>query len=248
LPKLLTYGCSFTDYDWSTWANILAKNFNYKLEQKGRQGCGNNFIAYRIKEDIQDKLITSADRVRIMWCYFNRISDIKGPHTFSSIPETHNPIKKEKNARDNCKIIIETEKILLDNGIDYDFLSWLPLPKNSDKFLKEKLVKTIKPPVYTVVFKDSWMSRTDRAIRIDNETPKLLTKRLYQFAKQKNISIIELIRNHSPHHKLEPFYDLHPTPLHHLEYLQSIYPDLSWDPELIAEINRENQEVLSKVW
>lgn len=250
MPKLFTYGDSFTDYLWSTWADIIAKNFSYKLEQKGVRGCGNNFIYFRLKEDIRLGLIKPLDHVMVMWSYFNRVSDIKNYNTFTAIKETHDPLKQEKNSYDSCQMIIEVEKLLLDKQIDYDFLSWLPIPKQSDRFLKQNLLKPIKPSFIEIVYKNNWMSKIDRAIKFDEtKMSKFFKKHLYRLAEKKNISVIQLIRQQSVSNpKLEAIFDLHPTPLHHLEYLQIVYPNIIWNPNLIAEIHQENQQVLSKIW
>ena len=245
MPKLFAYGCSFTDYRWSTWANILAKNLDHKLVQKGRQGCGNNFIHYRIKQDIESKSIRPQDKVRIMWCYPNRISKIIDYENFEPTPETFDPKKQKQNLIQSCNQIVEIEGLLLNNNIDYDFFCWLPDIKNE----KLALYKPLKPSVYEIVFNNDWMSRLDRAIDLSGElVPKIIRKNITTKAKQKNLSFVEYIRSQPLDARLQVILDIHPTPLQHLEYLQAIYPEMDWKSNLIDEIHRENQEVLSKVW
>ena len=42
--RIFTFGCSFTDYIWPTWANIIAYDLNIPFHNYGRGGAGNQFI------------------------------------------------------------------------------------------------------------------------------------------------------------------------------------------------------------
>lgn len=48
--RLFTFGCSFTDYIWSTWANILGYELNCEFYNLGRTGAGNFYIALSIAQ------------------------------------------------------------------------------------------------------------------------------------------------------------------------------------------------------
>ena len=41
--RAFVFGCSFTQYYWPTWADILGREFN-KFENWGQCGGGNQFI------------------------------------------------------------------------------------------------------------------------------------------------------------------------------------------------------------
>ena len=41
--RLFTFGCSFTDYRWATWANILAYELDCEFHNFGKSGAGNQF-------------------------------------------------------------------------------------------------------------------------------------------------------------------------------------------------------------
>jgi hypothetical protein len=43
MSRLFTFGCSFTNYRWSTWADCLAPEFDY-FENWGQSGGGNHYI------------------------------------------------------------------------------------------------------------------------------------------------------------------------------------------------------------
>lgn len=46
--KLIVFGCSFTDYRWPTWADIIAEDLGCEYENWGLGGSGNQAIARRI--------------------------------------------------------------------------------------------------------------------------------------------------------------------------------------------------------
>ena len=43
MSRLFTFGCSFTNYRWSSWADCLAPEFDY-FENWGQAGGGNHYI------------------------------------------------------------------------------------------------------------------------------------------------------------------------------------------------------------
>ena len=43
--RIFTFGCSFTNYLWSTWANILGYEFREaEFYNFGKSGAGNQYI------------------------------------------------------------------------------------------------------------------------------------------------------------------------------------------------------------
>ena len=66
--RVFAFGCSFTNYYWPTWADImafempLAKYYNY-----GRCGAGNTYIANRIVEADMQLKFTEDDLIMVMW-------------------------------------------------------------------------------------------------------------------------------------------------------------------------------------
>jgi hypothetical protein len=64
--RLFTFGCSFTEYVWPTWANILGREFDF-FENWGRCGGGNLFIFNSLIECITQNNVTKDDTVVVMW-------------------------------------------------------------------------------------------------------------------------------------------------------------------------------------
>lgn len=66
MKRLFTFGCSFTNYEWSTWADCLAPEFDF-FENWGQQGQGNHYIFNSIIEaDLRNKF-RSGDTVVVCW-------------------------------------------------------------------------------------------------------------------------------------------------------------------------------------
>jgi len=66
MKKLITFGCSFTDYSWPTWSDIIALDRDCEYENWAIGGGGNQQIArralYRITRGMED-----TDWVMIQW-------------------------------------------------------------------------------------------------------------------------------------------------------------------------------------
>ena len=66
--RLLASGCSYTSYCWSTWADILGREFS-SYSQVGVGGCDNATVARSIVKHAQPQ-----DTVIILWTSFDRWS------------------------------------------------------------------------------------------------------------------------------------------------------------------------------
>ena len=66
MTRLLTFGCSFTNYRWPTWADCLAPEFDY-FENWGQSGAGNEFIFNSVMEADQRQRFSNDDTVVVCW-------------------------------------------------------------------------------------------------------------------------------------------------------------------------------------
>lgn len=66
--RLLASGCSYTDYYWTTWANVLGAEFD-EYQQVGQGGCDNAFIARSIVDNARPD-----DVAVVMWSSYDRWS------------------------------------------------------------------------------------------------------------------------------------------------------------------------------
>jgi hypothetical protein len=66
MKRLFVFGCSFTNYDWPTWADMLSLEFEY-FENWAMPGLGNRAIAERLAECHAKNNINADDTVIVQW-------------------------------------------------------------------------------------------------------------------------------------------------------------------------------------
>jgi len=137
--RIWTFGCSFTEYCWPTWADIIIHQgesigaHGYNL---GRCGAGNQYIASRIWECNARYKFTNDDWVFISWSGMNREDrylDQSGWQTLGNINlEVYNEdfvrnIASEKHfAMRDCMLISSTINGLKNLGVNV--INWTMNP------------------------------------------------------------------------------------------------------------------------
>lgn len=66
MKRLFAFGCSFTHFNWPTWADILGNSYDH-FENWGVSGIGNRGICERVSEFVLSKKLTKNDTVIIQW-------------------------------------------------------------------------------------------------------------------------------------------------------------------------------------
>lgn len=64
--NLITFGCSFTNFVWPTWADFLSTYYD-SFTNHGQAGSGNRAIFHRIIEYVNSKQDFSQDQIVIQW-------------------------------------------------------------------------------------------------------------------------------------------------------------------------------------
>jgi hypothetical protein len=70
--RLFTFGCSFTNHHWPTWANIMAYELNVPLYNYGRSGAGNHYIFNSLIQADNFFNFTNDDLIMICWSNISR--------------------------------------------------------------------------------------------------------------------------------------------------------------------------------
>lgn len=216
--RFFAFGCSFTDYYWPTWADIIAKEIpEHNIYAK--RGAGNFFIYQALVEAVIKHKINKDDLVMIMFSNITRedrfVKDrgwiTPGNLYFQNEYDDkflkrylchHGYLMRDLNLVHGCKLILDSI------GCDYELMSMVPFDSESsnDKKIDDveyilnfyhETVKSVKPSVMELIFNNDWESRPNRPV--------------YRVSWQK-----ELYR------------DNHPTPLEHLMYLQALYPKITF--------------------
>jgi hypothetical protein len=178
--RFFAFGCSFTNYVWATWADILGQEFD-SYENWGKLGAGNQFIFNSVMECHYRNQFRPGDNVIIMWTNVSRED-----RYIKNRWETHGNIYTYQDFYDKAYIkkytddrgflirdlaAIAAVMDLLDHWqVNYAFLSMVPLDNNG-QYEREKLpdldvldlyapaLKKIRPSIYEVVFDHDWYSR-----------------------------------------------------------------------------------------
>lgn len=66
IGRLFTFGCSFTNYYWQTWADILGAHW-VEFQNWGQSGAGNHYILNAIMECDQRHQFQPQDTVVVCW-------------------------------------------------------------------------------------------------------------------------------------------------------------------------------------
>lgn len=177
MSRLFTFGCSFTNYRWSTWADCLAPEFDY-FENWGQAGGGNQFIFNSVMEADQRHHFGADDTVVVCWTSIDR-EDRYVDHRWHTpgnaffATNVFNPEYLKTHIDERGYLIrdlaaIKAVKTLLENrpGLRWEFLSMveimaMPFPDDTVSLhrdvmrLYEDVVRSIKPGYDKTIFKDN---------------------------------------------------------------------------------------------
>ncbi len=201
MRRLFTFGCSFTNYRWSTWADCLAPEFD-SFENWGQAGAGNHYIFNSVMECDQRNRFGPNDTVVVCWTSIDREDRyVAGrwhtPGNAWFATNVYNPAYLKTHVDERGYLIrdlayIKAVKTLLESrpGVTWRFLSMVeimarPMP-DDDESLHRDVMR-----LYSDVL-DHIALGYDKTVFVDN-WPK-------------------------------PGSDPHPSPLEHLAYLDTVLP------------------------
>jgi hypothetical protein len=208
MKRLFTFGCSFTNYGWPTWADIVSQDYDC-YENWGKGGGGNKFIHSSLIECHQRNNITADDTVMVMWSSQAREDRfLRGKwHTKGSVYNSDYSQEFIEKFTDTTGYLLDTVTYMQSSyhilnaiGCEKHFFSMLPMsigddtdywltglikkltPTVSDNILKlyAPVLKFTKPSVHKTVFNSDWHSRDDKII------PQALNASREIFSKQYN--------------------------------------------------------------
>lgn len=175
MTRLFTFGCSFTNYRWSTWADCLAPEFEH-FENWGQSGAGNGYILNSIMEADQRNRFGAGDTVIVCWTAHmrdDRYADKKW-HTIGNIftCPIYNLDYLKTHVDDRGYMIrdlayVKAVKTLLESrhGVSWKFISmvtWQSVPMYADALeLYQDCVDHITPGYDQVLYLDGWPNRED---------------------------------------------------------------------------------------
>ena len=165
MSRLFTFGCSFTNYRWSTWADCLAPEFD-SFENWGQSGAGNEFIFNSVMEADQRQQFGPQDTVMVCWTtsiredrYVNERWHTLGnmfscPIYNKDYLATH---VDERGLLIKTLAYIKAVKTLLENRqVQWKFLS---VDQVDSLNIYQDVIDSIAPSYHDVLFKNGWPDR-----------------------------------------------------------------------------------------
>lgn len=136
--RIFTFGCSFTNYQWAMWPEIVALQLDVNLYNFGRSGAGNMYIAHVVAQADAYYNFNEDDLVMICWSNWLRYDRVEDDtwQTYGNLwadPELARRIGINEHGTYNRDIglIYTTQKLVKSKNCQYHFFGM-------SNFLKEE--------------------------------------------------------------------------------------------------------------
>lgn len=245
MRRLFTFGCSFTSYEWPTWADILGREFDY-FENWGRRGSGNQFICNSIAEADARNNFTKDDTIVIMWSSMMREDRyIEGgwvtPGNFGGEGASIYGKDFHKNFLDyrGCYVRDLASMHLVDNLLKYKecqhyYLSMVDIEIPIDMYA-DYFIQKLKLHNQTERLKDPLSIYSNVVSKIKPSVHKVIFNYDWQSRK---VLMAPSSKTGIPHRA-----DSHPIPIEHLEYLQKVLPEVIISDNTVNWTKQVSEEV-----
>jgi len=219
MRRLFTFGCSFTNYRWSTWADCLAPEFDY-FENWAQSGAGNHFIFNSVMECDQRHRFGPYDTVVVCWTNVMREDRYTDRwQTLGNI--TTCPIYRDEYV---TQVITERGSLIRD----------LAMIKATTSFLKTKKKPfrwrylSMCPVVHTQQFDNTANTELKDVADLYQDVIGMI-----------HPSFQETVFKHGWRQQGDP----HPTPQEHLTYIDTVLPGWVTKSETRAKIAEETNNL-----
>lgn len=225
MSRFFAFGCSFTRYNWLTWADLISDQFD-EYQNWGKSGAGNHFILNSLIECHQRNNLSKDDTVIICWTNVDREDRYTNqwvtPGNIYTQTKYSDTWVKDFVTERGCLIrdmaFIKASKLILDQiGCHYEFISMVPFNYNNYKKhsndnsdvldLYKDVLQIIKPSFFETIFNYNWSSRK---------------------------SVLD-----------SKIKDLHPLPADHAEYVNNFLPNFKLSNKMQELAIKETQGLLS---
>ena len=226
MNRLFAFGCSFTNYRWSTWADILGTQYG-EYQNWGQAGAGNHYIFNSVMEADQRHQFGNGDTVIICWTNVMRedryiknrwvtLGNIMSTPIFTKEFVTDAVCERGNLIRDLAFVKSVYDFLTAKPTVTWQFISMCPMLQ-LDPWEKQEcqdrdvvdvyqnILDAILPSFTKVLGHDYW--NTDKHKR-------------FQYA--------------------EGGVDYHPTPKEHLKYLDTVLPGWVTKAETRVKIAQES--------
>ena len=262
--RIFTFGCSFTNYLWSTWANILGYEFREaEFYNFGKSGAGNQYIFNTLMQADAAYDFTHEDLIIVQWTNVSREDRYfhAGAEILNSTEADHGAWSTPGNIYSQNTYNEEwLKKYFSEYGALVRDLSFI---KASHEMLKHKAQWHFLQMNNLVHYVDQW----DSTIKVEgSEKPK-------EFGKQTRVqqlrdlykdtistlqpSFYDVLFNNNWAQKFKSdkklvnkfFQDGHPHPLEHYDYLKRTFKH-NWRPstnEAVGNVQKKWVKLMNDV-
>ena len=252
LPKrLFSFGCSFTNYAWSMWPEIIAYDLEIPLYNYGRSGSGNQFIANCITQANAKYKFNEDDLIIICWTNICREDrwirgDWKTPGNLYT-QEQYDQKWIKKYIDPLGLLIRDLSSIHLINNYlksvkcQYHFLSMLDIVKSSDQWNNDVDFKSFK--------------KLDPDSGQDLDVLDTLLGYYKNDIDQIKKSFYEVLWNNDIANKLDNewrkfngnFHDGHPWPTESLKYLSAVFSDHNFKKSTVDKVIDSENKIINEI-
>lgn len=232
--RFFSFGCSFTNYFWPTWADMIGRQINY-YENWGKGGAGNQYIFNSLIECNRRNKFNRDDLVIVMWTSCSREDRYVDNEWLVASSENREEIygkewmkkfgQQSKGLMIRDFAVIDATQKLLDS-FECDWLNLCSLPLIRFNF--EKAEQDIKRNLITLdEIENRWctqqLSLSEGSLYRDEYLTDTDVIELYSdiFTKIKR-PLYEIVIKNKPRPN---FGDQHPSPLEALSYINEVIPN-----------------------
>lgn len=247
--RLFTFGCSFTQYIWPTYADILGKNFDF-FENWALAGAGNLYIFNSIIEANRRNQFNKEDTIIVMWSGLTRVDFYKK----NSWQPQGADVNFKTNDISGYEVInyayIDCIKTLFDSlGLNYKMLCLSQYPDSNQTYdlykdcirslhvfpynFSKKHIKIDSTNIKNTFYYDLLKSAYIRNAGVDwpnfDEYFDGKAAMTDQIKKEIDNCLKEFTNGFDHLQTNINLYDSHPTPIDHLSAVIKLFPDFTAD-------------------
>ena len=236
VKRLFAFGCSFTEYHWACWPEIVAEDLDVPFYNYGKSGAGNQYIANMIAQADSRHKFTADDLIMVCWTNVSREDKwvngvwITPGNIYTQNVYSDDYVKKWADplgylVRD-CATITLAKGYLQNTNCQYHFFSMCELHHTFDLNEKNKVNDNMK---------DRYQQLCDTYYEILS-MPSFYNLLWHNDIHENKFKLMKQVYDNY-------FDDGHPSPLDHLYFLRCLFPQHCFKESTIKKAKISNDRL-----